>query len=133
MTERPLNVDDNGEVHVRPFADWLREQSRGATHDELGESLHDLVGRVQDTGKKGTLTLTITIAPLKNDTGVLVVTDEIKLKLPEHDRAGTIFYPDDTGNLTREDPRQLKFDSLREVPNRPTPRDPSTSTQEQQA
>lgn len=102
---------------IRPFADWLREQSSGDTHEELGESLHDLIARVRDTGKGGTLTLTVSVKPLKDDLNVLIVTDEIKLKLPEHDRKGSMFYADDNNNLTRSDPRQLSFESLREVPN----------------
>lgn len=101
---------------IRPFADWLRDQSRGQTHDELGEALHDLVARVRDTGKKGTLQLTIAIEPIKGDTDVLRVSDEIKLKLPEHDREGSIFYATDGNNLTRTDPRQLTFEGLKEVP-----------------
>lgn len=101
---------------VRPFADWLREQSRGTTHDELSEALRDLTARVIDTGKKGSLILAITVAPLKGgETDALVVSDEIKLKLPEHDRKASLFYPDEDGNLTRTDPNQLTFESLREV------------------
>lgn len=104
------------ELTVRPFADWLRDQSKGATHDELSQALYDLTGRVIDTGKKGTLTLTITVQPLKGQVDALVVSDEIKLKLPEHDRKASLFYPDKQGNLTRSDPNQLTFESLREVP-----------------
>lgn len=108
---------------IRPFADWLREQAGGRTHDELGEALHDLVARVRDTGKKGTVTLVVTVAPMKEDVDTLVLSDEIKLKLPEHDRKASIFYPDAAGNLTRSDPRQPTFDSLREVPPPPAPAD----------
>lgn len=110
---------------IRPFADFLREQSGGHTHDELGEALHDLIAKVRDTGKKGTLTLTVKVGPLKGDTDVLVVEDEIKINLPEHDRKASMFYPDKHGNLSRRDPRQLDFDSLREVPN-PNDVDPAT-------
>lgn len=102
---------------IRPFSDFLREQAKGATHEELGEALHDLIGRVQDTGKKGSLTLTISVSMLKGGDGrALVVEDAIKLKLPEHDRQSSLFYADKNGNLTRNDPDQLVFDSLREVP-----------------
>lgn len=112
MTDTP---DDDG-VTIRPFASWLREQSSGRTHDELSEGLHDLIARVRDTGKKGTITLVVSVETLKGDSEVLVVTDEIKLKLPEHDRSASMFYPDAHGNLTRTDPRQLTFDELHEVP-----------------
>ncbi|MGH8867104.1 MAG: hypothetical protein ACRDYU_03800 [Actinomycetes bacterium] len=115
-----MTVDKNtGEIQgdeprVRPFADFLLEQSSGHTHGELGEGLHDLIARVQDTGKKGSLTLTVVVEPMKGDTSTLVVTDEIKLRLPEHDRKGSVFFTDRDGNLTRHDPRQLHL-PLREV------------------
>ena len=107
------------EPHIRPFADWLREQAKGHSHDELSEGLHDLVSRVVDTGKKGTLTYTVSVEQLK-DGDALVVKDEIKLRLPEHDRPASLFFRDGDGNLTRSDPNQLTFDSLREVPREET-------------
>lgn len=100
---------------VRPFADWLREQAGGKSHDELSDALFDLVQRVRDTGKKGSVQYTISIGPMKGDKDVLVIADEIKLRLPEHDRKASLFYTDKTGNLTRSDPNQLAFESLREV------------------
>lgn len=109
-------MSDKDDVIIRPFGDWLAEQAKGRTHAELGEGLHDLIARVQDTGKKGTITLTVTVEPMKKDASLLVVSDEIKIKLPEYDRPTGVFYADKNGNLTREDPNQLAFDSLREVP-----------------
>lgn len=109
-------TDPTDDVVVRPFSDWIREQSNGRTHDELSIALHDLIGRVRDTGKKGSVSLTVTVAPMKGDSDVLVVGDEIKLRIPEHDRKASLFYPDKHGNLSRTDPQQLAFDSLREVP-----------------
>lgn len=111
MTSTP--EDD---VRIRPFSDWLREQSSGKSHDELSDGLHDLVARVMDTGKKGSITFTVYVETLKGDNSKLVVHDEIRLKLPEHDRKASLFYPDADGNLTRTDPQQLTFESLREVP-----------------
>jgi len=108
------HTDDNTE-HVRPFADFLREQAKGNSHEELSEGLHDLVARVLDTGKKGTITYVVTVEPTKG-TSALTVSDEIKLKLPEHDRDASLFFTDRNGNLTRKDPNQLEFEGLREVP-----------------
>lgn len=101
---------------VRPFADFIREQNRGRTHEELSEAMFDLVAKVEDTGKKGTLTYVVTIEPLKGNEDALTVSDEIKLKLPEHDRGASIFFRGRDGNLQREDPDQPTFDFLREVP-----------------
>ena len=75
------------------------------------------LAKVKDTGKKGTITLTVTVEPMpKSDGSALIVTDEIKLKLPEFAREASLFFADDDNNLRRDDPRQLTFESLREVP-----------------
>lgn len=115
MTD-PQSGDETTDVYVRPFADVLRELGAGRTHDEMSEALHQLVSRVKDTGKGGSVTLIVKVAPLKKSEDVLVVTDDIKKNLPVHDRKPSLSYVDKTGNLTRSDPNQLTFDSLREVP-----------------
>ena len=101
---------------VRPFADALREISGGKSHDELSVALRDLTAAVKDTGRKGTLTYQVTIAPMKGNGDVLQVTDKVVARIPEADRKASIFFADAAGNLTRTDPNQLSFDSLREVP-----------------
>ena len=106
-------VDDA--PHVRPFLDWLREQSQGKTADELSEGLHTLIDKVRETEKKGSITLKVTVA-YDTKINMLVVADNITISLPEHDRQATIWYLDHDGNLTRNDPRQLAFEALREVP-----------------
>lgn len=109
--------DTDGDVVIRPFADALLELSSGRTHTELSETLHELIGRVRDTGKKGSLTLTITVARVKNAAeNTLTVTDNVTAKLPAHDRNVSLFFADADGNLSRTDPNQLAFESLREVP-----------------
>jgi hypothetical protein len=107
-------VTDNEDRLVRPFAAWLQEQSNGLSHTQLSNNLHDLIGRVRETGKKGSMLYTVTISPYDKTTDVLQVNDTIRLKLPEHDRRSSIFFPDSNGNLTRQDPNQLAFD-LRSV------------------
>lgn len=121
MTDRRITDQRTGEViddpTIRPFGAWLQEQSSGATHEELSEGLWDLTARVRETGKKGTLTLIVTVEPMpKTDGQVLVVTDEIRLKLPEFARQGSVFYADREGNLTRTNPDQPELTGLREVP-----------------
>lgn len=121
MTDRRHTDPLTGEIHddppIREFASWLIEQARGRTHQELSEALYDLTQRVSDTGKKGKLTLTVTVEPVpKSDGKVLQVTDEIKLALPEYDRPASIFYSDRYGNLSRSDPRQEAIPGLVDVP-----------------
>ena len=97
---------DTKNVEAKEFCAFLLEQASGKTHDELTDGLRDLVNKVRDTGKKGSLTLVVNVAPMKEDRTVFVVTDEIKLKLPEHDRKASIFWPDKDGSLLRNDPNQ---------------------------
>lgn len=101
---------------ARPFADWLREQAKGKSHDELSESLRRLVEAVQDTGKKGSIAYTVTVEPATKGADALTVSDEIRVKIPEHARPASLFFADADSNLVRNDPNQPTFDSLREVP-----------------
>jgi hypothetical protein len=114
VTPPPDSSEDRPDV--QDFATWLLQQSNGRSHDELSAGLHDLVAKVVETGKKGSVTYTVTVEPLDKDGDAMKVTDEIKLKLPEHDRKASIFYPDGDGNLSRRDPNQLSFDDIHDVP-----------------
>lgn len=118
INERTGDVIDDPQI--RPFADFLRDLAGGTTHDELSEAIWDLAARVRDTGKKGSVTLTILVEPTKGDTTMLTVSDEIKLKLPEHSRRPSVFFSDGQGNLSRSNPNQPELSGLREVPGRPT-------------
>lgn len=115
--QRHDTTTDTEEVEPRPFATFLLEQNRGRTHQELSVGLRDLVAKVEDTGKKGSITLTITIEPLKGNEEALQVSDVIKLNLPEHNRGASIFFRGRDGNLQRDDPNQESlFGDLRELP-----------------
>lgn len=116
-------------THMRPFLDLLAEQSKGKTKEELTEALHDLVTAVTATGKKGTLTLKLTVEPLKDSDGSMVkVADQVVVSLPRRDRKPSLFYAAD-GNLQRDDPNQQKFEGLT-VLDSPTP---ATSADQKEA
>lgn len=101
----------------RDFGSFLLEQARGKTHDELSQALHDLTAKVIETGKKGSLILTLSVGLLdKEPSSGLIITDQIKVKLPEHDRPASVFYPDRHGNLSRRDPNQMSFEDLVTLP-----------------
>lgn len=92
----------------KPFAAFVNEQRGGALHGELSEGLTDLVRAVHDTGKPGTIALTIKVTPNK-DGATVQVTDKVKVSLPEGDRGAAIFFFDEHGNLSRRDPRQIEL------------------------
>lgn len=94
----------------REFASVLLEIGKGTLHARLSEQLAEICAAVTETGKKGQLTLKIDVKPMpKADRNILVVTGASVAKTPEADEASptSVFFADDTGNLSRNDPRQL--------------------------
>ncbi len=103
----PNNKDD--ERTTNPFAAVLNEIQGGTVTARLSEQLQELTNAVTETGKKGTLTLQLTVAPLKpGNVTNLVVTGKTLVKAPEDDSAqpSSVFFTDAAGNLTRDDPKQ---------------------------
>jgi ribosomal protein S28E/S33 len=98
---------------MRQFADVLRELCAGSTYDELTARLGEVVEAVTDTGKVGEISIKLKIKP-NGDAGV-IVTDEIKTKVPERARGDTVFFVTSGGSLVRQDPRQQDL-PLRSVP-----------------
>ena len=105
---RTGEVVDN--IEPRRFDEFVRDLSEGATNSELSDAIWDLVDRVQDTGKAGSLTLTINVG--FDGQGRIQVKDNVHLKLPEFARASTRFFLDAQGNATRRDPNQPALPSL---------------------
>lgn len=96
------------------FAHVLLNLDDGATHSELTENLSDLVARVRDTGKTGTLTLVLTVSLGGGSARNRVeIKDEIKTKLPEFPRSPSIFFADEGHRLSRNDPNQPSLEGLR--------------------
>lgn len=101
---------------IRPFADFLQEISNGQSHNELSDSLNELVQAVSLIGKAGTLTYVVKVSPAgRNAEATVMITDEIKLKAPEGERPDSVFFVDKDGNLSRHNPAQIRM-PLREVP-----------------
>lgn len=106
-----------------PFMDTLLEMRAGKTHEEMTEKLHEVVHAVRESGKVGELTLKITVRPFsKGNTDTLNVEDEIKMKCPELDKGGTVFFATPDDNLSRRDPSQNDlFINLKSAPETQTP------------
>lgn len=117
MTERRYIDPRTGEVtddpEIRSFANVLADLSEGHTLSELSLAMWDLLQRVQDTAKSGSLTLTLTAG--FDGVGRIQIKDEIKLKLPEHNRQTTAFFIDKQGNASRRDPNQPEIPGVRHL------------------
>ena len=103
-------IDD---VEIRPFSDVLKELGEGSTESELSEAFWDLIQRVVETTKAGTLTLTISVGLDGRDR--LTVKDEVKLRLPEFSRPVTSFFMDKAGNASRRDPNQPEIPGVSDL------------------
>ena len=114
MTDRRYVNPRTGEVvedvDPRAFHEFLRELGEGTTNSELSEGLWDLLQRVQDTGKAGSLSLALHVS--FDGYGRIQVKDEVRLKLPEYNRPTTSFFIGRDGNATRRDPNQPELPSL---------------------
>lgn len=106
----------------KPFSEFLHEHNRGAGHQRASESLQALVAAVLDTGKKGSVTVTVSVEPMKGNPDAMLTTIDVKEKLPTNPLRGAVFYADDDGNLSRTDPGQLQLD-VKDGPEAPTVRD----------
>ena len=119
-------TNKNPERRIRPFSDFLLEISAGLTHHDLSEALNELVQAVDVVGKPGSITYTLKVAPAgRGAEQTVMVTDEIKVKLPEADRPDSVFFIDADGNMTRSHPDQERL-PLREVPKPRADADPAT-------
>lgn len=99
---------------VRPFTDTLSALRYGELLDELSDQLNELVTACNETGKAGSLTLTLKLKPSRG--GAIEINDAVTAKVPKLERGSTLMFPTPEGNLQREDPRQMKIEGLREVP-----------------
>jgi hypothetical protein len=81
----------------------------GAAARTADAALRKVVEAVEATGKKGSITIKMTIAPLKGGDTELDVDISITNSIPVESIPKGIFYPKD-GELVRDDPRQLTLD-----------------------
>jgi hypothetical protein len=93
---------------------------KGGLNSEAADELAALIVACVDTQKKGSLTIELTVTP-KGE--FVEIEDKIKPKVPRHNTAASIFWPDANGNLTTSNPNQLSMNGLREVPGSMTDND----------
>lgn len=98
------------------FTNTLKDLRDGAVMPELDEALKQLVADVRATSKGGSLTLKISVNPMKQaSNNMLVITYDIKVSPPPRDRESTILYATEDNELSRRDPRQPELKNFRET------------------
>jgi hypothetical protein len=111
-----VGPDTGQAAAVRPFSDILSEVNKGVVADDAATKLAELVGAVRETGKGGSLTVTIKVDPFKGNEDIVKVAGQVTLKAPRAEAPASIFYPDDSGNLSRNDPNTLPIFRDSDIP-----------------
>lgn len=94
---------------MRPITDVLREIRKGRAVDLASERLADLVRAVDETGKAGSVTITLKVKPEKGGGSQKTIAVEVKAKIPEIDLPEAVFFSDGEGDLHRSDPQQSEM------------------------
>lgn len=87
----------------------LQALARGRLLDEVCEAMIVVAEEVINTGKKGKVTLVLTIGQASKGEPSVVVTEEIKRTAPLRDPLGAILFVG-SGSFHRHDPRQPELD-----------------------
>jgi len=103
---------------AKAFAVFLQEINDGRVHSRLTERLDALLHAVRDTGKAGSVTVTIKVKPATRSSGVVdkvTLKGEVKADLPQNDAGEDFFWMTEDAELSRNHPRQSSLE-LREAP-----------------
>jgi hypothetical protein len=95
---------------MRLITDVLREIRKGRPVEEASEALADVVRAVDETGKDGSVTITLKIKPSKHGGPEKTLTCEVKAKKPIADIPSAVFFSNEVGDLVRFDPRQEEME-----------------------
>jgi uncharacterized protein YfaS (alpha-2-macroglobulin family) len=89
---------------ARNFNEIIAEIDGGALLEQLSEKLAEVSRAVKETGKVGSLDISLKVKlNRKNQVYLAAAT---KGKIPEEGIAEAVFFVSDTGDLTRHDPEQ---------------------------
>lgn len=91
---------------MRLITDVLRDIRKGRPVEEATMALADVVRAVDETGKEGSVTITLKIKPAKHGGPEKTLIAEVKSKKPIADIAPAVFFSDQDGDLHRVDPNQ---------------------------
>lgn len=107
---------------TKAFAVFLQDLRDGRAHAELTGQLVELLTKVKETGKVGTLTLKLKIKPATRgaDVDKVVITDAITVDLPKPERGEDFFWLTDDNDLSRNHPRQGALELRDATPAAPT-------------
>lgn len=96
---------------MNTFANTVAQIRGGDFQEEASKKLQELVGAVRETGRPGTITLTMKIKPAtaRGSMSTLIIDDKVVCKMPEVEKAQSLFFATDENTLQRNDPNQKEL------------------------
>lgn len=95
----------------KPFAEVLAQLDAG---QEATDQMNDLVHACTQTGKSGSLTITVKVKAI-GTTGQVEIDTDVKSKAPTEVRAKTLMFATADNNLQRENPKQKSLEGIRDA------------------
>jgi hypothetical protein len=114
-TRRTPVTGDQEEMSPEPFLAALQKALRPEVLAKAGDELGELIASVKAQGKKGRLTLTVELSPMKNVPDVVEVVGKVAVKPPEPPARAKAMWPTESGRLETNDPRQSELPGLSAV------------------
>ena len=98
---------------MKSFAIFLADLNDGQTLAGLTGDLTELLQQVKATGRSGSMTLKVKVAPATKgnaEVDKITITADRKLELPKPEQPSDFFWLTDTAEPTRQHPRQHALD-----------------------
>lgn len=113
-----MTTQQETEAQPAEFAAFFVQHLAGRSNEEISSELNELLRRVNEHGKKGSLVITVTVEPPKGhiDGAPVAISIDSVLKAPKASAPPSIYFVDEQGNATRNDPRQTAAFDVRDLP-----------------
>lgn len=106
---------NTGEVaEARDFLQVLGDMPN--TVVDLTDKFQAMLDGIRDTGKKGSIQLTISVEPEKNDDTIKKITPVVKVTIPQMPLKPVIMFDQRDGTLARSNPAVSLFDMPDDTP-----------------
>jgi len=101
---------------MRTFTETVRDLRQGSAESDISRDLADLVQAIRETGRAGSITVTLSLKPVTAGDGTqLIVEDKVTVKKPMPQRGSTVLFATEDNELSRRDARQPELSGLRDV------------------
>lgn len=112
------NLNTGEVVEARDFLQVLGDMPN--TVSDLTEKFQQMLDGVNATGKKGSIQLTIAVAPTKGDETIKTLTPIVKVVVPTQPLKPVIVFDQGDGTVSRQNPSVSLFDmdDVKQAPSR---------------